>query len=179
MKLSDIEKKRFDAYVTQAVQASFQGWDFSYIVQFGGDVEEPHPWSYVNTVRHYLGSKEIVLDMGTGGGEFLASLKPLPIQTYATEAYPPNVPIAKTRLNPLGVTVIEVEEGVQENFPLPFENSFFEVIPYSYIVLTFSILSILLLITLGRGIYNFWNATGGRIGEFFRLRTHKRSFSDM
>jgi len=33
--------------------------------------------------------------MGTGGGEFLASLAPLPMHTSATEAYPPNVEIAR------------------------------------------------------------------------------------
>lgn len=128
MKISADEKKRFESCVKQAVEASFQGWDFSYIAQFGGDVEEPHSWSYTITVRHYLTGKDVVLDMGTGGGEFLASLHPLPPQTYATEAYPPNVPVAKTRLAPLGVTVVEVEEGVQEDFPLPFEDTFFELI---------------------------------------------------
>ena len=112
----------------QASEAAFQGWDFSYIAQFGGDVEDSKTWSYINTVRQYLTDKDVVLDMGTGGGEFLASLQPLPSQTYATEAYPPNVPIAKTRLVPLGVTVVEVTEGVQEDFLLPFEDAFFELI---------------------------------------------------
>ena len=128
MKLSAAERKQFEVYVKQAVEASFQGWDFSYIAQFGGDVEEPHSWSYANTVRHYLADKDAILDMGTGGGEFLASLQPLPPHTYATEAYLPNVPVARTRLEPLGVTVVAVEEGVQENFPLPFEDAFFELI---------------------------------------------------
>jgi SAM-dependent methyltransferase len=120
--------RRFKTQVQQAINASFQGWDFSYIAQYGGDAEEPHPWSYVRTVRQYLEGKAVFLDMGTGGGEFLASLKPLPAQTYATEAYAPNVPVARSKLEPLGVTVVEVEEGVQENFSLPFENAFFELI---------------------------------------------------
>jgi SAM-dependent methyltransferase len=128
MKLSAGERKQFKANVKEAVEASFEGWDFSYIAQFGGDVEEPHTWSYANTVHHYLNDKDTVLDMGTGGGEFLASLQPLPSRTYATEAYPPNVPIAQKRLAPLGVTVVEVEEGVQEDSPLPFEDAFFELI---------------------------------------------------
>jgi SAM-dependent methyltransferase len=38
------------------------------------------------------------------------------------------VPVAQKRLSPLGVTVIEVEEGVQEDFPLPFEDAFFQLI---------------------------------------------------
>jgi SAM-dependent methyltransferase len=55
--------------------------------------------------------------MGTGGGEFLASLHPLPPDTWATEAYPPNIPIARARLTPLGVHVLDVERD--DHLPLP------------------------------------------------------------
>ena len=51
-----------------------------------------------------------MLDMGTGGGEFLFSLHPLPKTVYATEGYKPNVPIARQRLEPLGVKVVYFEE---------------------------------------------------------------------
>ncbi len=58
-----------------------------------------------------------MLDMGTGGGEFLSSLAPFPPYTCATEAYPPNVPIAKARLEPLGIEVFQISE---DNFlPIP------------------------------------------------------------
>lgn len=128
MRLSATERKRFDASVKEAVEAAFQGWDFSYMAQYGGNPEEPKAWSYARAVRDYLTDRDVVLDMGTGGGEFLATLQPLPPKTYATEAYPPNVPVAKAALEPLGVTVVEVEEGQQEDFALPFEDAFFEVI---------------------------------------------------
>jgi len=128
MKVSPGEKKRFESAVKEAADASFQGWDFSYIEKYGGYIEEPRAWSYDKIVRDYLAGTTIVLDMGTGGGELLASLQPLPPKTYATEAYDPNVPLAKATLEPLGVTVVEVEEGQQEAFPLPFDDERFELI---------------------------------------------------
>ncbi len=59
-----------------------------------------------------------------GGGEFLSSLQPLPKETFATEAYPPNVPIATGRLEPLGVRLLQAssDDG------LPFEDGFFELV---------------------------------------------------
>lgn len=66
--------------------------------------------------------------MGTGGGEYLSSIDPLPKNTYATECYKPNVPIAKARLEPLGVKVVQAEIGDQENVKLPFSNDFFNLI---------------------------------------------------
>ena len=47
-----------------------------------------------------------LLDIGTGGGEFLSSLQALPQIVYATEVYKPNMPIARKRLSSLGVEVI-------------------------------------------------------------------------
>jgi protein-L-isoaspartate O-methyltransferase len=67
---------------------------------------------------------ESMLDMGTGGGERLASLQPLPKVTYATEAYAPNVPIARKRLEPLGVKVVQI----MSDDNLPFANKTFDLI---------------------------------------------------
>ncbi|NJM07652.1 class I SAM-dependent methyltransferase [Candidatus Gracilibacteria bacterium] len=50
-------------------------------------------------------------------GEFLSSLAPLPADTWATESYRPNVPLAEARLAPLGVRVIAFDEDSQ--LPLP------------------------------------------------------------
>ncbi len=55
-----------------------------------------------------------LLDMGTGGGEVLASLVPFPARTAATEGYPPNVAVARARLAPLGVTVTAIK-GAPDN----------------------------------------------------------------
>ena len=65
-----------------------------------------------------------MLDMGTGGGEFLSTLTPLPEITTATEGWEPNFPVAKKRLEPLGVEVVWVEDDSH----LPFSDSSFELV---------------------------------------------------
>lgn len=99
-------------------QASFFGWDFSHIK---GRIEhEDPPWNYNELVLDLLKSAQTVLDMGTGGGERLASLQPLPKNTVAVEAYKPNVAVAKKNLEPLGIKVIGVED--MQKLPLPDES---------------------------------------------------------
>lgn len=48
------------------------------------------PWDYENIVRSHLEETAALLDMDTGGGEFLLSLGHPPDKTSATEGYPPN-----------------------------------------------------------------------------------------
>lgn len=75
-------------------------------------------------VRKCMTGVQRMLDMDTGGGEFLASLVPLPPETYATESYPPNIPVARQRLEPLGVKVISDYTETQ----LPFAQGFFNLV---------------------------------------------------
>ena len=98
--------------LAEAEQQPFQGWDFSYLQ--GRMEEAPTSWNYAELVRARLAGIAAVLDMGTGGGELLARLAPLPPGTVATEAYTPNVEIARTRLVPLGVEVVPVA-GAPDN----------------------------------------------------------------
>lgn len=102
----------FDQLLADAERQPFSGWDFSYLR--GRMRDEPLGWSYTAMVHSRLPGTRSLLDLGTGGGEFLASLAPLPPRTAATEAYPPNVPIARARLAPLGVEVVAVE-GAPDN----------------------------------------------------------------
>ena len=55
-----------------------------------------------------------MLDMGTGGGEWLSSLRARAPIAVATEGWRPNVAVARARLRPLGVPVIYVE-GASDN----------------------------------------------------------------
>jgi SAM-dependent methyltransferase len=128
MRLSKHELETFKSYLSEANDATFQGWDFSYMDQYGGNPGEPHEWSYEKIARDYVGKVDSVLDMGTGGGEFFATLGPFPGRAYATEAYALNLPVARKRLEPLGVRVIIIEEGEQEDSPLPFEDAFFDLV---------------------------------------------------
>ena len=112
--MEPINPERFQRLVTKAWSADFSGWDFKWLE--GRLVEEPLPWDYARIVRGHFPGVRTLLDMGTGGGELLASLAPMPPETHTTESYPPNQVIAKTRLEPLGVQVHALQEGA----PLPF-----------------------------------------------------------
>ncbi len=103
------KQELFDFLVGQTKQ-SFSGWDFSYITASGRMAEALLPWSYASKLLPVLHKAQSLLDMGTGGGEFLSRLQPFPPLTCATEGYAPNVPIARQRLEPLGVGVYEVSD---------------------------------------------------------------------
>lgn len=93
----------YEELVTEARGAPFQGWDFSWL---DGRSHQTEPsWSYHDRVRALLPHATSLLDLCTGGGELLASLAPLPAHTVATESWPPNIPLARTRLTPLAAEV--------------------------------------------------------------------------
>ncbi len=112
----------FEELTSHAENADFTGWDVSYLT--GRWAESFVSWDYRQIVTEHLHLASSLLDMGTGGGEFLASLNPLPRKVCATEAYEPNVAIAKDRLNPLGVVVFAVEHDEE----LPFPEETFDLI---------------------------------------------------
>src|SRR5579872_5175452 len=113
----------FDLLIAEA-NHPFSGWNFSYISSTDRVVEEPLSWSYASKLLPLLRSSQSLLDMGTGGGEFLFRLQPLPPNTFATEGYTPNIPIARRRLEPLGVQVFEVSKNGQLPF-LPWQIPYF------------------------------------------------------
>ena len=76
-------------------------------------------------VIDYIDHSQAMLDMETGGGEFLSELPRRPLLTCATENYPPNIPIAKARLGNLGIQVYQSEE---DGKGLPFGNYHFDLI---------------------------------------------------
>lgn len=105
-------------------EVKITGWDFSALTSSGRMLETPVPWDYHAIVMQYLPEVNTLLDMGTGGGEFLMSLGLLPQSTYATEGYGPNVQIAEKNLAQTGVKVIS---GYKDS-ELPFADSFFDLI---------------------------------------------------
>ncbi|MGH7778695.1 MAG: class I SAM-dependent methyltransferase [Candidatus Binataceae bacterium] len=126
---------RFDELIAAADAAPFAGWDFSHLR--GRMIEEPMPFDYLDEVRR-VNRVASMLDLGTGGGEVLAQLAPLPARTVATESYPPNAIVAARRLRPLGAQVVLVE-GAPENYStvetpvldrpaLPFRSESFEFV---------------------------------------------------
>jgi SAM-dependent methyltransferase len=94
----------FDELIQDGLSLPFSGWDFSAISN-RWKTNEPS-WNYPVLASYRMLGVSSMLDLDTGGGELLATLAPLPPQTWATESYPPNISVAKNRLEPLGVKVI-------------------------------------------------------------------------
>jgi SAM-dependent methyltransferase len=88
-------------------------------------VDGPLSWSYGSIVLVQIRHAKALLDIGTGGGELLASFRPLPAITCATESYRPNISVAKRKLEPLGVRVFRTKK---EEGPLPFQDATFDVV---------------------------------------------------
>lgn len=100
--------------------AHFEGWDFSYIRD--RCLEEQPDWDYPALAKQLIQNSGSVLDIATGGGERFSSLAPFPGHTIAIEGYPPNVPVARKRLAPLGVQVLAA------NTDLPFKEETFDLV---------------------------------------------------
>jgi len=116
----------------QALAHPVEGWDFSWL---RGRLDEGAlPWDYSQMVAELARTAPDLLDLGTGGGEWLAGLDPRPPRTCATESWPPNFRIARDRLRPLGVEVFPYQapadnpEQLEPTAPLPFPNSSFHLI---------------------------------------------------
>lgn len=104
--------------------AHIRGWDFSHI---DGRCTEPDPlpWDYREMILRHLTPEMKLLDIDTGGGEFLFSLNHPCENTAATENYPPNVALCQKTLLPLGIDFRPA--GGRENLPFP-DSSFDMVI---------------------------------------------------
>jgi hypothetical protein len=113
----------FEFLVSEA-EAHFSGWDFGYID--GRESQAPLRWSYISEALLRVRKSQVVLDMDTGGGELFSRLAPFLDVACATEAYVPNVAIARKRLEPLGVQVIPLED--HEPHQLPFEDGTFDLV---------------------------------------------------
>ncbi|MCL2080640.1 MAG: class I SAM-dependent methyltransferase [Oscillospiraceae bacterium] len=138
---------------------SLKGWDFS---QIDGRWECPNPpWDYKTLIKAYLRDGDILLDMGTGGGEFLLTINHPYKNTYATEAYPPNFELCKRELSPLGITVARTFSDDR----LPFDNDSFDFITNRHESFDLSEVDR----TLKHGGYFFTQQVGGKNSYELRL----------
>ncbi len=117
------EKYRKEWEREQSV-AQINGWDFSHIKGRHESEEDSLPWDYQALIKRHLLSRHKLLDMDTGGGEFLLSLGHPPKNTAATEGYPPNVSLCRGKLLPLGIDFKEWAYPAA----LPFESESFDVV---------------------------------------------------
>ena len=90
-----------------------EGWDFSWLEKRAPTTQKL-PWSYGALARDAARQAKRMLDMGTGGGEFLTSLHPRAEFTVADEAWPPNVTIAAANLRSHGIPLVQ-DEGAPDN----------------------------------------------------------------
>lgn len=104
---------------------SFQGWDFSRLD--GRMSVEELPWNYREWVLKYLKPEDKMLDLGTGGGEFILSLGHPHTNTTVTEAWPPNIFLCQRKLEPLGINVVPVP-AVHSCAGLPFADHSFDIV---------------------------------------------------
>lgn len=103
--------------------AHIHGWDFAHID--GRYIEEDDlPWDYREIIEQNLRPEMKLLDIDTGGGEFLLSLNHPHENTAATENYPPNVELCRQTLLPLGID-FRPGDGKEK---LPFEDGSFDMV---------------------------------------------------
>jgi SAM-dependent methyltransferase len=102
-------------YLLSEEQQAFGGWDFSYLK--GRWEGECISWDYAKILNQYRHSTDVLLDMGTGGGEFILRLGHPYHLISVTEGWQPNLLLCKERLEPLGITVKYVAEDDKLDYP--------------------------------------------------------------
>ncbi len=102
--------------------ARIHGWDFSHIE---GRYEEENdlPWDYKAEILSRLSHDMKILDIDTGGGEFLLSLGHPYENTSCMEGYPPNAELCEKTLTPLG---IDFRTGNADK--IPFADDSFDMV---------------------------------------------------
>ncbi len=117
-----MERDALISFWKEEEKAPFRGWDFSYV--HGRLIESTLPWDYLALARELLPQAQNMLDVGTGGGERLLTLRDVwPPSVTVIEGWPPNVGEASARLLPLGVRVVAAKHR-----PLPFAPNSFELV---------------------------------------------------
>ena len=112
-----------ETWKTEESIAHIHGWDFSHIDGRYTE-EEDLPWNCRETILTFLRPEMRLLDLDTGGGEFLLSLGHPHENTSAMEGYPPNVELCRETLLPLG---IDFRPGDGKEI-LPFEDGSFDMV---------------------------------------------------
>ena len=103
--------------------AHMHGWDFSHIHGRYSE-EDKLPWDYLQVIRRHLNKEHSLLDIDTGGGEFLLSIGHPFENTAATEGWAPNVELCREKLLPLGIDFRPADAEAQ----LPFADASFDLV---------------------------------------------------
>ncbi|RLQ00035.1 class I SAM-dependent methyltransferase [Micromonospora sp. CV4] len=108
--------------IAEAAAAPVDGWGFDWLA--GRATEERPPWRYARLVADRMAHADAALDVDTGGGEVLAEVPRPPRLLTATEAWPPNVEVARRTLRRVGARVVAVAPAA----PLPFRDASFDLV---------------------------------------------------
>ena len=102
-------EQRKESWKREEEIARIHGWDFSHI--HGRYTEEDDlPWDFGKIIQKYREDSMKLMDMETGGGEFLLTFRHPYENTAAIEGYPPNVELCKK--------VLLREEKISFRFPI-------------------------------------------------------------
>ncbi|MGC4853419.1 hypothetical protein ACLQ24_08465 [Micromonospora sp. DT4] len=101
-----IDARVAEDLIAESAAALVDGWGFEWLA--GRATEERPPWGYSRLVADRMSRADAALGVDTGGGEVLAEVPRPPHVLVATEAWPPNVLVARRNLRPLGATVVAV-----------------------------------------------------------------------
>ncbi|WP_329010860.1 class I SAM-dependent methyltransferase [Micromonospora rifamycinica] len=108
--------------ITEATAAPVDGWGFDWLD--GRATEERPPWGYARQVADRMATVAAALDIDTGGGEVLAGIPQPPPLLVATEAWPPNVAVARRTLRRVGGRVVQIAPRSR----LPFRDAGFDLV---------------------------------------------------
>ncbi|MBR4396080.1 MAG: SAM-dependent methyltransferase, partial [Eubacteriaceae bacterium] len=91
------KQRLLDSWLKEESIAHIRGWDFSHINGRYSE-EDDIPWDYKSEIENRLKPDMRLMDIDTGGGEFLLSLHHPYANTSAMENYPPNVALCEDTL---------------------------------------------------------------------------------
>ena len=111
-------------WLAEERSAQIHGWDFSRLDGRMISGDDDLPWSFPERIAHYRKDSFRLLDIDTGGGEFLLALGHPHELTSATEGYPPNVELCRQTLTALGIDFREVTDYAN----MPFADESFDLI---------------------------------------------------
>ena len=112
----------FGQLIAEGESVPVEGWDFSW---FEGRATEERPrWGYSRLLAGRMARAAAALDIQTGGGEVLAQISRPPPVLVATEAWPPNIGVARRNLHPLGAAVV----AAADDDGLPFRGESFDLV---------------------------------------------------
>lgn len=121
--MNEIYSDIIESWKQEEKTAKIKGWDFSHLNGRWSDDSDSLPWDYRETVLKYLRPELKILDIDTGGGEFVLSLGHPCENISVTEGYEPNFKLCKKTLSPLGITVEKSSDTL-----LPFQDESFDLV---------------------------------------------------